>query len=233
MKKTVRTFTAEHFAKIVEIVKKRMAEEAPAAKIASEVQHKVGDIPRWSLPPFYTCGANCKFCKEHCYAVKDWVGNRVTSVSKHQVRNLLAVMRELVKTQLYLVKWIRRRKPAFFRIHPSGDFAVPGMGTRYAWMWYNVAKLCPDTRFLAFTKCYDIVREVPFYELPNFSLVLSEWTDVLSAPEDLKKYYRTSRAVEDLKDVRPDEMVCPGSCENCGMCWALKDLGKDVAFEIH
>lgn len=100
-------------------------------------------------------------------------------------------------------------------------------------MWYRVAKRCPKTRFLAFTKCFDIVRKVPFYELDNFSLVLSEWTDVLKAPEDLKEIYHTSRAVEELADARPDEMVCPGNCETCGACWALKDLGKNVAFEIH
>ena len=233
MKNSVRTFTNEDIAKALEIINARLETEPAVAKIAASAQHKVGDIPRFSVPPVLTCGGNCKACKHNCYALKDYFKHRVASVSKNHARNMLAIMEDLDAVEEYLVKWITRHAPEFFRIHPSGDFAIPRFGHRYAAMWYRVAKRCPKTRFLAFTKCFDIVRKVPFYELDNFSLVLSEWTDVLKAPEDLKEIYHTSRAVEELADARPDEMVCPGNCETCGACWALKDLGKNVAFEIH
>lgn len=233
MKKSTRTFNDEHIAAIIKTIDEYIDTEEPTAKILTGGQHKVGDIPRWNLPPLVTCGGNCKACKEHCYVLKDYTGPRKRAVAKSHARNFNAVAMYMDKTEEYITKWIQRHKPAFFRIHASGDFAIPHFGHRYAGMWYRIAKACPETRFLAFTKAYDIIRKVPFHELDNFSLVLSEWTDVLEAPEDLKEHYRTSRAVEKLEDAKESEIICPGNCETCGMCWALKDLGKDVAFEIH
>ena len=233
MKSSVRTFTAEDLKKVMDIINNRMETEAPKAKVAAATQHKTGDIPRWNLPPLETCGGNCAACAKHCYALKDYMDYRVAVVSKSHARNLLAVKDDLGKVEAYLVKWIQRHEPAFFRIHASGDFAVKGMELDYALMWYRVARECPKTRFLAFTKCYGIALNVPFYELDNFSLVLSEWTDVLEAPAELKEHYATSRAVEELEDARPDEMICPGNCETCGACWSLAKMGKNVAFEIH
>lgn len=233
MKNSARTFSNSDLQEVVAIIKTALEREEPKAKILAGGQHKVGDIPRWNLPPLWTCGKNCGTCEHHCYAVKDYTDYRVKVVSKSHARNCNAVTTDLEHTEEYITKWIQKRKPSFFRIHASGDFAVPGMGTKYAEMWYRVAKACPETRFLAFTKAFEIVREVPFYELDNFSLVLSEWTDATKAPDDLKEHYRTSRAVEKLEDARPNEMVCPGNCETCGMCWNLKNLHHDVAFEIH
>lgn len=235
MKNTAKYFTNEDLMKFAEIIRNRVATEPALAKIAEATQTKTGDIPRWNLPPLWTCGGNCKFCKFQCYALKDYDNHRVGSVSKNHARNYNAIVEDLAKVEAYLVNRITRKAPAFFRIHASGDFFIPGLKdqTAYAWMWYRVAERCPGTKFLAFTKAWDQVRDVPFYNLPNFSLVLSEWTDVLEAPADLKEHYRTSRAVKDLADARPNEVICPGNCETCGMCWALKDLGKDVAFEIH
>lgn len=233
MKKSARIYSNEQIANIIENIKTAIDNEIALAKIYTSPQHKVGDIPRWNLPPFVTCGGNCKYCKNRCYVAKDYTGIRKKSVAIGHARNYNAVVEDLNGVEEYLTTWIQKHKPAFFRIHSSGDFAVPRYGHRYAAMWYRVAKACPETRFLAFTKCFDIVRKVPFYELDNFSLVLSEWTEVLEAPADLKEKYPTSRAVENIEDARADEIICPGSCEECGMCWALKNLGHNVAFEIH
>jgi len=233
MKKTARQFTVEDIKRFAGIIMDAIKNEGPIAKVSASTQHKVGDIPRWNMPPLVTCGGNCKACKFNCYALKDYDNYRVKAVSKSHARNFNAVRTDVDKVEAYLTKWILRHSPAFFRIHASGDFDVPGMGAKYAQMWYNVAKACPNTKFLAFTKAWDVVRQVPFYELPNFSLVLSEWTDVLEAPEDLKALYPTSRAVKVIEDAHEDEIICPGNCETCGMCWALKDLGHNIAFEIH
>ena len=233
MKNSARTYNDETIKRICETIAENIKNEGALAKISASTQHKTGDIPRFNLPPLFTCGGNCKACKRHCYVLRDYIGPRKKAVAKSHARNYNAVTQDMRGTEQYLIKWLTRRRPAFFRIHASGDFAVPFCGMEYAQMWYRVAKACPDTRFLAFTKAYDIVRAVPFYKLPNFSLVLSEWTDELEAPADLKEKYRTSRAVKELADARPNEVICPGNCETCGMCWALKDLGHDVVFEIH
>lgn len=235
MKKSARIFSDEAIEKILETIRDSIAVENGLPKVLAGGQHKVGDIPRFNLPPLWTCGRNCKHCKRQCYVLKDYVGPRKKSVAKSHARNYNAIVENLESVEYYLTMWIHKHQPRFFRIHASGDFFIPGLRDEalYAWMWYRVAQACPNTRFLAFTKAYDIVRAVPFHTLPNFSLVLSEWTDVLEAPEDLKKFYRTSRAVEKIEDIRPNEVECPGNCETCGLCWALKDLGHDVAFEIH
>lgn len=99
---------------------------------------------------------------------------------------------------------------------------------------------------LAFTKEFDTVRELVRQGiLPNnpkdvaefpLQIVLSEWADELKAPEDLIAMgYHTSRAIYDVKDLRPGEFLCPGNCETCGMCWRLNSM-KDIigtAFEVH
>lgn len=233
MKSSARIYSNEKIAQVIETIKGAIDAEKAEAKISTSAQHKVGDIPRWNLPPLLTCGGNCGECKHRCYVLRDYIGPRKGSVSKSHARNYNAITEDLEQVEAYLVKWLQKHRPAFFRIHASGDFAVPHFGYRYAGMWYRVAKACPDTKFLAFTKCYDIVRKVPFCELDNFSLVLSEWTDALEAPADLKEIYPTSRAIENVEDKRPSELLCPGGCETCGMCWALKDIGHNVAFEIH
>lgn len=233
MKKTARTFDMDTLRKVVDTIDFYIDKEEPCAKVLAGGQHKVGDIPRFNLPPLLTCGGNCKACMHHCYVIKDYTGPRKKAVAKSHARNFNAVTDDMGKVEEYLIKWITKHNPAFFRIHASGDFAIPHYGHRYAGMWYRVAKACPGTKFLAFTKAFDVVRNVPFDELPNFSLVLSEWTDELEAPKDLKAKYPTSRAVERIEDARDDEIICPGNCETCGMCWALKDLGHNVAFEIH
>lgn len=239
MKKTARTFTPESLKKVTSLIAARIdeietdPEKTPRVKVAAG-NIKIGAIPAFNLPPVVTC-TNCASCSRQCYAVKDYRGPRVKSVSTSHCRNLAALMTDPVQAFSDLDAWLTKHRPEFFRIHSSGDFHIvtDGDPLAYARMWYDLAVSHPETRFLAFTKDYAAARAVPFDTLDNFSLVLSEWCDDLAAPDDLKKRYRTSRAVKTLDDIRPGEIVCPGHCEDCGMCWNLKKLNVNVAFEIH
>ena len=241
MKKTARTFTPETIKSVVTLINNRVdeignTEPAPRIKVIDKGNHKTGvNIPVFNLPPVTTCGGNCAACVSHCYAIKDYTNYRVKAVSTNHCRNVAALIQDHTQAGIDLDKYFTRRAPDFFRVHASGDFAltINGDALLYAKMWYNIAVSHPETRFLAFTKCYEIARDVPFDNTGNFELVLSEWTDVLQAPADLKKRYRTSRAVESLDDVRENEIICPGNCETCGACWSLSRIGRDVAFEIH
>ena len=240
MKNTARVFDNSTINKVVDIICDRrdeIKEDGTArVKVIDKGNHKTGvNIPVFNLPPIVTCGGNCKACKSRCYAIKDYVNYRVKAVSTNHVRNMVALQTDFEKAFADLDKWLTRHKPAFFRIHASGDYGliINGDKFKYGRMWEELAKRHPETCFLSFTKCYDVAREIKFDELPNFEMVLSEWTDELVAPEDLKKRYRTSRAVNELSDARDNEMICPGNCETCGMCWNLSKTGHDVAFEIH
>ena len=99
-------------------------------------------------------------------------------------------------------------------------------------MWYQLAERYPDVKFLAFTKQWDIVRDIPFDSLPNFALVLSGWPGT-EIPEDLKKRYHASYCI-DKGDTPPEGAIeCNGNCMTCNACWMLKDLDRDVWFRKH
>lgn len=240
MKKTARQFTPEQLAEVYNMITTRRDEFITAGdllrvKVIAKGNHKTGpQIPVFNLPPLVTCN-NCGACSGRCYAVKDYCSMRKKAVCTSHARNLAALQTDPAQAFADLDNWLSKHKPAFFRVHASGDFAVmiDGDPLKYAEMWYKLAELHPETHFLAFTKAYNVARAVPFDSLNNFELVLSEWADELTAPEDLKKRYHTSRAVNEISDARRDEIICPGACETCGMCWQLSQIDKNVAFEIH
>lgn len=247
MKNTVKTFTGAALKVAVGSINNkaeqlRKGEKEAVVKVA-EGNHKTGTIPTFNLPPIVTCGGNCAVCSRHCYALKDYLSGKdenlsfkFNTVAGSHCRNMVALQDNPEKAKADLMAYFDKlTAPRFFRVHASGDFAltINGDPLAYARMWYEIAEKHPGTCFLAFTKCYDIAREIPFDTLPNFELVLSEWTDELEAPADLKERYRTSRAVNELADARANEMICPGNCDTCGACWNLSKVGHDVAFEIH
>ena len=244
MKKTVRTFNNATLKKVIALIKAKIAiyesgEKVASAKFIEKGNHKTGNmIPVFNIPPIMTCGGNCKACIRHCYAVKDYTNNRAGTVSTSHARNMVALQQDPEKALADLDKQLakfEKKGVKFVRVHATGDMGLIINGDKLAYgrIWEELAKRHPAICFLAFTKCYDVAREIHFDDLPNFELVLSEWTDELQAPEDLKKRYRTSRAVNELSDARDSEMICPGDCDSCGMCWNLSKTGHDVAFEIH
>lgn len=244
MKKTARTFSTEMLRKVIALTKAKAAiyetgEKIAAAKFVENGNHKTGaSIPVFNLPPVVTCGGNCRHCIHKCYAIKDYQGLRANTVSMSHARNMVALQQDPDKALQDMDKQLtkfEKKGIKFVRVHASGDFGlkIDGDNLKYGRIWEELAKRHPDICFLAFTKCYDVAREIHFDDLENFELVLSEWTDVLQAPEDLKKRYRTSRAVNEITDAHDSEMICPGNCDTCGMCWNLSKTGHDIAFEIH
>ena len=203
----------------------------------STTNSKLGCIPSFNLLPGVTCSAeSCKHCmREGCYAVKNafrcgynvdknttlsaWAEN--TSIAFFERKQLEYLLSDYFTSVQNTVK--------LFRIHSSGDF----FSVDYAMMWYRIAKKFHSIRFLAFTKQWGVVREVPFYNLPNFSLVLSGWTGI-AIPDDLRKYYHCAWCNDGIETRIPDNaMQCPGSCESCGMCWYLNELNRDTMFDKH
>lgn len=198
---------------------------------------KLGSIPSFNLLPGFTCSAeSCKHClKEGCYAIKNAFrcGYNVdkNSTLSAWTENTVIMMTDLEKLYNELDNYLNsvQYSTKLFRIHSSGDFK----SVAYAEMWYKLAAKYKNIRFLAFTKQWDIVRQVNFYELDNFSLVLSGWTGI-NIPSDLIEKYRCAWCNDGHETRIPDNaMLCPGSCESCGLCWYLKDLGRDTQFIKH
>lgn len=196
---------------------------------------KLEDIPAWNLAPGITCSAPaCSHClMDGCYAVKNALchGYNIDTNSclKAWAENTALAVNHPDILEFLLDRWLARKNPPTFRIHSAGDF----FSVDYAEMWKRLAEKHPQTRFLAFTKQFDIIRSVPFYTVPNFELVLSGWTGVI-IPEDLRTHYRCAWCNDGTENRIPaDAIRCPGNCNKCRCCWNLSRLGKDSYFDKH
>ena len=265
MKKSANKCSMESLRMIVALIREWIEfwwrpENDPDANIVEKGNHKTGtSIPVFNLPMILTCG-NCGACKRWCYVVKSYLsklGNWMPSakgIAKSVTRNMVAIQRKGTKYFINrMVKQIVKTGCTFFRCHAQGDFdlEIPGEEKEsYMIAWVEIANrvhaITGKTITLAFTKEFDTVRElVRRGILPNnrkeiaefpLQIVLSEWADELKAPEDLVAMgYHTSRAIYDIADLRPGEFLCPGNCEECGMCWRLNSLTEitGTAFEVH
>jgi hypothetical protein len=118
----------------------------------------------------------------------------------------------------------------FFRWHVGGDL-VNAVHFSYI---QGIARLLPEIKFLIFTKQYEIINysvseQFPFP--PNLTVVFSGWPGLeMDNPNNFPVAW-----MDDGTDQRiPEDAIhCFGSCENCGICWSLKGVNKDVKFDRH
>ena len=203
----------------------------------STTNSKLKSIPSFNLLPGITCSKeSCGHClREGCYAVKNafrcGYNYDKNSTLRAWSENTWQAMHELPELYVSLYDWLAKHRNTIklFRVHSSGDF----FSVDYALMWFALGKAFPEIRFLAFTKQWDVIRQVAFYNLPNFSVVLSGWTGI-AIPDDLRKYYRCAWCDDGIENRIPDDaMECPGDCEQCGLCWYLNEIGRDTKFTKH
>lgn len=265
MKKSANCATMESLRKITTMLREWidywwLPENDPDANIVKKGNHKTGaNIPVFNLPMILTCG-NCGACRRWCYVVKSYLGKlgnwmpSANGIAKSVTRNMVAIQR---KGSEYFInrmtEQIVKSGCNFMRVHAQGDFnlKIPGEEPEaYFKAWVRIAQnvhaQTGKTITLAFTKEFDTLRKlINDGIMPNnpkdvaefpLQIVLSEWADELKAPEDLIAIgYHTSRAIYNVEDIRDGEVLCPGNCETCGMCWRLNSLHevKGTAFEVH
>lgn len=196
---------------------------------------KLKGIPAFNLVPGRTCSPEaCAHClKDGCYAVKNACCHGYNLDENNCLRawteNTALAFNHLRELEKALDAWLTENRPALFRIHSSGDF----FSVEYARMWRRIAMRHAETRFLAFTKQFDIVRHVRFYALDNFELVLSGWTGV-HVPDDLRRHYRVAWCNDGTETRIPaDAIHCPGDCNACRAYWYLSRMKKDSYFDKH
>ena len=170
----------------------------------------------FNLPAKSTCPGCTKLCAAKCYARK--AERAYPTVLPCRKGNKLASNRlDFVQS---MVESINAKSPAFFRIHESGDF----YNQAYLDKWFAIAQACQGTKFLAFTKSFHL----NFSDCPsNLAIVWSVWpdTDLAKVPAGPRAY---AGACGDTNMIE-----CPGGCDACGMCWDIKNVGKNVHFAIH
>lgn len=192
---------------------------------------KLGDkIPSLNLPTT-VCRANAP-CKKGCYAMKgNWLfKNVVTSLQS----NLDHFLRDSKGFFDDIINYINNDDITykFFRWFSSGDIVnetfLNGM--------VRVAKKCKQTKFLCFTKKYELINEyLKNAELPkNLKIVLSAWDKDFKVdnPHNLPMTYVNFKDQTRNADIPEFAIPCVGTCSKCKACWSLKK-GQSVYFNQH
>lgn len=183
---------------------------------------KLGSVHSISLPPIKTCAKRLP-CHKMCYARQSY--KQYPGVRRAYDRNL-ARWKSDPDRYFGSIAWqIVDKGLLFFRWHVSGD--IPAKS--YIQGMIDVANKVPGCRFLAFTKRYDWVSGIRFPR--NLTVVLSAWPGV--------KLPKTTRPIAFMQDGCESRsraktaLHCPGGCQNCGRCWILPQLKRDVVFPLH
>lgn len=197
-----------------------------------EKNAKMGAIPSVSLPPIITC-PHWELCKNSkgrhiCYALKDY--KRFPNMHKAYDRNLKILTED---RQSYFEQIRCRAKLSnYFRWHVSGDI----VDLDYLDNMNKIARQCKNTKFLAFTKSYEIVNEYyNTHKKPrNLQVVLSLPFDGMQVdnPHNLP----TAAVILKGQEPNKNQKVCGGNCSECACqgvgCWELKK-GETIAFYEH
>jgi hypothetical protein len=179
---------------------------------------KLGKIHNISLVPVKDC-ANCGACKSTCYAMKAWRQYPQTRAAwKHNSR--------LAHNNSFDYFWsidnyISKKKPEYFRWHVAGDI----LNQDYYTDMCKVAQRYPNTKFLCFTKRFDL----DFSGRPkNLAIVLSMYPEMKVPRKKMPRAW-----MQDGTETRipKDAIECSGHCSGCNVCWDLK--GRDVYFHKH
>ena len=188
---------------------------------------KLGRVPNISTLPVRDCPPLCrKLCAKDCYALK--AVRMYPATRKAWRSNGDAVRSDPVRACDAVRVYCQRKRPRLFRWHVAGDV----MSRQHFAEICRVARACPGTRFLMFTKSYAyIAGEIP----ANLSIVFSIWPGMprSTIPARLRRFPRAYAG-----DCRADPrfkraLHCEGHCQSCALCWHLKTIGRDVKFDMH
>ena len=193
---------------------------------------KLGDkIPSLNLPAILTCRADAP-CKKDCYATRgNW---RFPNVQTSLRNNLDEFVSNPDKFFSDIVSWLKNDDITykFFRWFSSGDI----VNKRFLQGIIDVAKECPSTNFLCFTKKYELVNDYlkAGNEIPtNLHIVFSGWDKGWVVPNPFNLPMTFVEFKDCNKNCIPEYAIpCTGSCQHCKSCWSLQK-GQSVYFHKH
>lgn len=195
----------------------------------SRTNSKLGAIPSVNLPPVITCH-NCAHCSRKCYALKHMYGLYKSCKLAYDFN--LELYRTNPTEYFETIKSVANTS-RFFRWHASGDI----VDAAYFDYMIAVANACKHTRFLCFTKAYDIVDKwiANNGQLPtNLQVIYSKWYN-LTVPKNPHNL-PTSQVINNEDELTSTQKLCPGNCAECAYvgsnCWTM-DKGDEIAFKIH
>lgn len=199
----------------------------------SKGNSKMGRVMSVSLPPVKSCGAALP-CFKNCYARK--IGRIRPVVDRAWESNWRLAMTDRNSYFEQIRAALEKEFTPLFRWHVAGD--IPDFA--YLYNMFLTAELFPDTKFLAFTKKYDLIRLHVKHPAPtwlprsNLSIILSMWPGLDVPPAVFKRFPKAW--MRDKKD--PDKRIpenavtCDGGCEKCGLCWGMGPR-DNIVFDKH
>ena len=190
-----------------------------------------GFIPSINLPAGLTCRADAP-CQKGCYAKK---GNWIFPTTKESLSNNFKAFNEEPENFFNgIINALNNSDMLykFFRWHSSGDI----VNYEYLKGIVRVAEACPQTKFLCFTKKFNLVNMyLEFHTLPeNLKIVFSAWdnTFLVNNPHNLPVTYVRFKDSSRNADIPEYAIPCVGKCYECKACWSL-EKGQSVVFNQH
>lgn len=186
-------------------------------------------IPSINLPAGISCRADAP-CAKGCYAKKGTFLYK--KIKDCYMQNFIDYKNDPDKYFEDIINFFNQPLAIFryARWHSSGDI----VDMNYLHGMCKVAYKCKHTKFLAFTKKYEIVNEyiskgglIP----TNLHIVFSGWDEnwkfdnPYNLPVALVRFKNDNRDFSKCKN-------CTGKCYECVACWKLKK-GQTVVFDKH
>ena len=189
-----------------------------------------GAIPSLNLPPLITCRADAP-CRKECYALK---GNfAYPNVKKSMQDNLNLYLKNKKKFFDDIIDFLSNSDVIFkfFRWFSAGDIVDENFFKGII----RVAKKCKNTKFLLFTKKFNIVNDyLKNNSLPkNLNVVFSGWDEnfKIDNPYCLPTTY-VYFPKQSNNHIPEFAIPCKGECKHCKSCWSLK-MWQSVYFHKH
>lgn len=199
----------------------------------SEGNTKMGEVLHVNLPPRVTCNKTVPCWTKGCYARKAW--RMYSSVRAMWGDNWEQYKKDPVEYFNDIMEQIEAKRPDIFRWHSAGD--IPD--AEYLKEMFVIAHIFPDTKFMCFTKQYEMVmqhvdRRFLQWNPPNLTIILSAWPGY-----PLPRAARTRFPIAWMRDpknldsrIPKKAKTCNGRCDECLKCWGLLP-GESIVFDKH
>ena len=194
---------------------------------------KLGRIPSLNVPPVLTCRKGAP-CSSLCYSRKGT--SLYPNVVKSHMDNYIAYNEDQKEFFNQINKILNNDVVIYkyFRWHMSGDI----IDMQYLYGMIELANKNKKTKFLAFTKKFDLVNmylAASGKKLPkNLNIVFSAW-DVnfkVDNPYNLPIAYVNFKNKDLNPEIPNDAKKCNGDCSTCRICWNLKN-NESILFDQH
>ena len=188
-------------------------------------------IPSIGFPAGATCRPNAP-CLPKCYARK---GRFAFSHNKNLLQRNLRIWKE--DPEFFRREAILAAFPAkFLRWFPSGD--IPD--ENFLKMMVDLTKDVPGTRFLGFTKKFEMVNDYldhhPMWDEDHLTIALSAWGDDFHFDNPYNLPVAYIRFKKKPCTIPENAWQCPKFCGDCVFskhsCWDMK-RGDCVVFDEH